>query len=445
MSLKDLKKNIKEEKELLEEISSFKNQLEKIEKDPYSNDSERQMVRKVLNSSKQRLRMINNATPELVNSLSPFRKLDKEGQKEKKKKRKPKKNTIKIKHKKGKKVSIKKKDKRRFLRELRIRRETLKRIKRKERKEDKGEERELMKIKKPSFYSKLSNKFFFNLSNKMLRLDYFQGLEKDLKKANLNFLPVTYLSIIFFTTFLASIVSFLFLVSSFFFSIFSGNILPELTLPYLGRNVLISLVFPLIFFFSLYFYPKSEAKSIGEKIDQEIPFVAIHMSAIAGSGIEPSEIFKIIALGDEYPHTKKEMKKIINQINIYGYDLVTALKNTAKETSSQRLSELLNGLSTIISGGGSLKEFLDERAESLLFDYRMEREDYNKSSETFMDIYIGVVIAAPMILTLLFVMMNMTNIGIGLSGTALAVVMVSIVAIINIFFLIFLSLKQPEY
>ena len=130
---------------------------------------------------------------------------------------------------------------------------------------------------------------------------------------------------------------------------------------------------------------------------------------------------------------------------MYGYDLITALKNTARETSSRRLSELLNGIATTISGGGSLSEFLDKRAESLLFRYRLERERKTKSAETFMDIYISIVIAAPMIMTLLLILIFISGMEIGLSLLQLSVVIISVVSTINLIFLVFLHLSQPGY
>jgi flagellar protein FlaJ len=190
-----------------------------------------------------------------------------------------------------------------------------------------------------------------------------------------------------------------------------------------------------------YFYPSSEKDSLSKKLDQELPFAVIHMSAISSSGIEPVEIFKIIGTSREYPYIGKEIRKLLNQINLYGYDLVTALKNVSRNTSSTRLSELLSGICTTITSGGDLSQFFEKRAESLLVVYRLDREKYTRSSETFMDVYISVVIAAPMILMILMVMLQVSNVGSGLSSG----VMVLIVGAINILFLVFLDFKQPSY
>ena len=187
-----------------------------------------------------------------------------------------------------------------------------------------------------------------------------------------------------------------------------------------------------------------EKKLHENKINEELPFATIHMSAISGSMIDPTKIFSIIISTDEYPYISKEFTKLLNQINIYGHDIVGALRNLSFMTANPKLSELFNGLSTTINSGGDIAGFFEKRAESLLFDYKIEREKRTKSAETFMDIYISIVIAAPMIFMLLLMMMKISGLGIALSSNMISLIMVVGVAIINVGFLVFLQLKQPD-
>ena len=207
----------------------------------------------------------------------------------------------------------------------------------------------------------------------------------------------------------------------------------------------IILVIPILTFFLFYIYPSTERKSIGKKIDQELPFVVIQMGSISGSGVEPLEIFKIIGSNKDYKYASKEIIKLLNEINIYGNDLVSALINISMSTPSSKLSELFSGLATTISSGGDMENFFEKRAESLLLDYGLEREKFTKVAETFMDIYISVVIATPMILLLLLVMISVSGVSIGLGINQMSVLIMLIVGFVNIIFLVFLPLKQPSY
>ena len=230
-----------------------------------------------------------------------------------------------------------------------------------------------------------------------------------------------------------------------FFNI--GSELPIITLVTDGILLRFIKVFWIMFFIPIvtlafmYTYPSLERKSAEARINTELPFAVIHMSAISGSMVEPSKIFEIIVSTKEYPYLQKEFIQLLNGINILGYDLVTALKHSAVNSPSRKLAELFNGLATAINSGGNLPEFFDKRSESLLFDYRIEREKKTRASETFMDIYISVVIAAPMILMLLLMMMKISGLGISLSTGMITLIMILGVTGVNIAFLTFLHLK----
>jgi Flp pilus assembly protein TadB len=305
----------------------------------------------------------------------------------------------------------------------------------------------VVKEKKPSQYVNLAVRNFYPLSKKVLEGGMFRDLKMNLVKSNMQFIPENYLSVIFFTTLLSLFASVFLFVFLLFFNLSMS--LPIITSASesiqerLVKFMLIPFVIPLLTFLMVSFYPSMERKSVGNKINQELPFVTIHMSSISGAMKDPSKMFEIIILTGEYPAITKEFSKIINEINLYGYDLVSALRNSAFNCPSEKLAELYNGISTTISSGGDLSQFFEKRAETLLFDYKMERDKYNKATETYMDIYLSVVIAGPMILMLLLIIMRVSGLGITLSTSAISLITVSGVTIANIFFLIFLYIKQP--
>ena len=316
---------------------------------------------------------------------------------------------------------------------------TLKRIRQKDK------QIEISKVKKPSKYIQTANKFFSDISSNMLGKNRFRNLRRNLIRANLPYLPKSYVSVILLTTVLAFIIGFFLFIFFIFFSIsFSSPFITLIKADFLMRMAKVSwllVVPPLGSFLLLYLYPSMERKSVENKMDKELPFVAIHLSAISGSMVEPSRMFNILIATHEYPTIEKEFIKILNKINIYGYDLVNALRDSASNCASKRLAELFNGLATTITSGGDLQVFFEKRSQSLLFEYRLAREKYTRSAETFMDIYISVVIAAPMIFMLLFIIIKVGLGGISLSTGTITFLMILGVSLINIVFLSFLYLK----
>jgi Flp pilus assembly protein TadB len=321
----------------------------------------------------------------------------------------------------------------------RLEKDVIKRIREEKIKGEKKEE------KKSTEFRELAEKTCSNLAKSLIKKKIFTQLGADIVKSNLNYNLISYVSLILFSTVIAfggAIVLFILLL---FFNI-SPN-LPIITLvENIGLRFLqifwIPIIIPIGVFIFAYIYPMMEKKSIEGKIDAELPFAVIHMAAISGSMINPIKIFSIISSTREYPNLEKEFNKLLNEINVYGYDLVSALKELAINSPSQKLGELFNGLATTITSGGNMYDFFDKRAQTLLFDYKLDKEKRTKSAETFMDIYISIVIAAPMILMLLLMMMKISGLGISLSTSMITLLVVGGVSLINIFFLAFLQIKQ---
>lgn len=459
MTFNELQQNLKRIKEIIRETYVFTNQLEiikklEIDKNININSQEKKLLKDTIVSLEMQLKILNNSIPKLVDSIGFFKKLSPEksieGVSVKTPVKIPKKDLVKVEYtpKKTKppvSLTIGEEDRKTFLENLSKSNLSISKLKK-----DYSVEKPVSGFGKPNAYAKLSNRFFRKTSNKLLLTGKLEGLNIELRKMNSPFVVGTYVSMILLTMSIMTGLSFLLFLTLLFFNI--GLTFPFITIT--ETSVILRFIqffwiifaIPLLTGVLMYFYPRSESKNIGGKIDQELPFVAIHMSAIATSGVEPVNIFKIIIKNEEYKYSRLEFRKLLNLINFQGYDLVTALKKISRSSPSAKLRGLLDGLATTITSGGDLHQFLDKHAESLLFDYRLEREKYTKTSETFMDIYISIVIAAPMILLMLFVIMGSTGMNfMGLSTTIMSMLIIFIIIVLNIGFLVFLKLKQPTF
>lgn len=307
--------------------------------------------------------------------------------------------------------------------------------------EEKADNKEILQ---EDLYARISNKIFSNQSKKLAKTSFFSSLKDDLKKANLKYTLQGYISIMLFTSMLsvlAGIIVFLFF--SFFYIQATSPIIGTVsdTVSQAASLIWIPIAFLIAGFLISYKYPALERSSKETLIDHELPFATVNMAAIAGSMINPMEIFKIIVKSGEFPHVRKELTKLINEVNVHGTDIVSALRVTASHTPSQKMKELLNGLATTMSSGGDMAKFFDKRSETLLFEHRIRREKETKTAETFMDLYISIVIAAPMIFMLLLMMMKISGLGITLPTSTITLIVVSSVVVINIFFIIYLHIK----
>ena len=430
----DLKNNISREIKIAREMNVFSMEIEKKE-----NSANRKNIESQIKNLKAEIKEINKNIVETLDKMSPSNPINQQpvSRQETRIENRPRRFSFLqdfFGWRAGNKIKISESEK-----------ETLKRVRKKEENEETAIR---VGVKKPSRYIRFANKIFTEYSSELVKKWTFKQLQADLVKANMNFLLKSYVSVMLLTTLISFVISVFIFVFFMFFNL--SATLPIAILA--NENLMIRFVktfwiliaVPISTFIFMYSYPSLERDSIEKKIDLELPFATINMAAISGSMIDPTKIFQIIISTGEYVYLEKEFNKLLNSVNVLGQDFISALRNSTFNTASKKLAELFNGLATTIKSGGDLPRFFQERAATMLFEYNLEREKATKAAETFMDIYISIVIAAPMILMLLLMMMKISGLGIPLSTNAITLIIVLGVAGINLFFLIFLQIKQSN-
>jgi flagellar protein FlaJ len=189
------------------------------------------------------------------------------------------------------------------------------------------------------------------------------------------------------------------------------------------------------------FYPLQRAGQRKRDIDSNLPFVLTHMGAVAESGVPPYVIFKLISEFKEYGEAAKEMRRIVRNIESFGIDPLTAIKEVAEKTPSDQLKQVLLGFVTTTEAGGNIKTFLKTVGEQSLFEWRMKREKFIQQLSTISEFYVGILIAAPLFIIALFAVMNMiqpTIAGFGIFDLMRMSIYI-IVPLVNIGFLLFLG------
>ncbi|MBI2499023.1 type II secretion system F family protein [Candidatus Woesearchaeota archaeon] len=294
---------------------------------------------------------------------------------------------------------------------------------------------------KSTRYGKVSNSFFEGVSNYLVKAypNFFKNLNEALKMSDIKILSRTYTSMILFTGFITFFSVLLITLLIFFIMDFD-------VINILLRSVSLAFLAGIVGLIIMYFYPNMLIRNRRRAIKTDLPFVIIHMAAVAGSGAQPISIFNLVLNTGEYKGLEGEIRKIVNYVNLFGYDLTTALRVVANITPSPEFRELLTGLVSTIETGGDLKQYLGSKANDALTTYKLERKKYTEVLATYSDIYIGILIAAPLLFAVTLAIINMLGGRIaGFDVKFLAMVGTFIVLpFLNIVFIIFLNLVQPE-
>jgi flagellar protein FlaJ len=169
------------------------------------------------------------------------------------------------------------------------------------------------------------------------------------------------------------------------------------------------------------------------------------MAAIAGSGVPPRVMFKVISRFREYGEISKEANKITRNVEVFGMDEMTSIKEVASKSPSPSFKDFLQGILTTIQTGGNLNSFLKEEAEKSMFDYKIKRNKYVQQLEIYADIYTAVLIAAPLIFIIMLPVLSIMQgslFGFGIRD--LVNIGLIILAALNMIFLLFLQVTQPK-
>ncbi|HLD13042.1 MAG TPA: type II secretion system F family protein [Candidatus Nanoarchaeia archaeon] len=286
-------------------------------------------------------------------------------------------------------------------------------------------------------YGKLANTFCKKIAISMSKKHYHL-LRQYILQADINMLSTTYISSMFFTTFILLIAGF---ATGFTYYALQGNIINSILL-----GTALGLAAALLTYAIMYNAPLLIAQGRRRAIKNDLPFVIIHMAAIAGSGAQPIAMFHLVQATGEYQGIAPEIKKVLNYVNLFGYSLTSALRAVSITTPNKEFKDLLNGITSVIESGGDIKNYLKGKAEDAFNNYQQERKKYIETLSTYSDIYIGVLLAAPLLFIVTLTIINLLGGTIGGFdvGTLAFIGTYAGIPVLNIIFILFLNIIQLD-
>lgn len=272
---------------------------------------------------------------------------------------------------------------------------------------------------------------------------HFSGSLKPLKeemiKSNLSILFELYVGRMFLLTIITFLVTFSFMSAMFLM---------------IGAPILITIIGAFITSFAMSFvvltiyhsYPFHLLTSKKNSIEGNLPFAINHMAAISASGVPPYVTFKLLTNIPEYGEVSNEAKRIVRNVEAFGMDVVSAMRNVAERTPSAEFRQMIFGIISTIETGGDLRKYLENSAKEALFDYRLKREKYMQTLSTYADFYTAVLIAAPLFFVSVLSVMSLVGGSVfGLSiPNAMRIGVYAMIPLMNIVFIMFIHYTQPN-
>ena len=193
----------------------------------------------------------------------------------------------------------------------------------------------------------------------------------------------------------------------------------------LTLRVALILFFPVFlawfFYRAVLFYPRIERYSRGTRITAGLHSVVAFMYAIRKGGAEMLDIFRMIsAQTDVYGDVAQEFLHIVRDCDVFGDDLITAVRERALTTPSLKCKEFLQDILSIIEGGGNVTLFFEDRVERFHEEAVFEQKQFLLFLGMVGEIYITTFIAGPLFLIVIMVVMGMMGVSAVFELSALA-------------------------
>jgi flagellar protein FlaJ len=189
-------------------------------------------------------------------------------------------------------------------------------------------------------------------------------------------------------------------------------------------------------------YPSVEAGNRRRNIDATMPYAINYITSMSTAGITPAEIFRLLGDSPIYGESSVEARYIAREIDIFGRDLIDALRIVSSSTPSRRMKEFLQGAMASISSGGNLTDYFRTKANQYALENRQTQKMFLDTLALISESYVTAMVAGT--LFLIIIQSIMAVIGGNSSPILLYVVIYLMIPFGTIMFIIMISSMTPE-
>ncbi|WP_305066360.1 type II secretion system F family protein [Methanoculleus sp.] len=162
-------------------------------------------------------------------------------------------------------------------------------------------------------------------------------------------------------------------------------------------------------FGTLYCYPFLVAQGRKTKIDLDLPYAITYMEALSTTMTVYEVIRKVYEEMDLFGEVSKEFGMTVRDVELFGEDLHTAMKNLQNTTPSPNLADFFNDLALLSDSGGDITAFLGARSGFFREIAEREQEMALKTIEIMAEVYVTAFVAGPIVVMIMILSQNLAG------------------------------------
>jgi flagellar protein FlaJ len=189
-------------------------------------------------------------------------------------------------------------------------------------------------------------------------------------------------------------------------------------------------------------YPGLEAGNRRRNIDASLPYAINYITSMSTAGITPAEVFRLLGSSSIYGQSAVEARYIAREVDIFGRDLIDALRLVSSSTPSHRMKEFLQGTMASVASGGNITEYFRTKAEQYALENRQTQKMFLETLALVSESYVTAMVAGTLFLIILQSIMSV------LSGDNKPMFLYAVIYVMiplgSIMFVIMISSMTPE-
>lgn len=186
-----------------------------------------------------------------------------------------------------------------------------------------------------------------------------------------------------------------------------------------------------------WWYPETVASDRQRRIDATLPRSVAFVYALSRSGMAFPEVMRILADNKRvYGESAAEVEVAVRNMDMFGMDLITAIKTMSRRSPSANFKEFSSNLSSVLQSGRSLSEFLRRQYDEFQEEAEAQQQQLLEKLATLAEGYVTLFVAGPLFLISMLVVMG---IAIGNTLQPLQVLVYLVLPLGNVAFILYLN------
>lgn len=183
--------------------------------------------------------------------------------------------------------------------------------------------------------------------------------------------------------------------------------------------LLIGILVPFVVMLGFYIYPSYVTNNRKRALESSLPTASSFLAAMASAGVAPDKAFLALANENIRLEIAKEAEKITRNIEILGYDLLTALEYAAENSPSKVYSAFLEGLVSVVTSGGDMTGYLTNETRSLMREKVREEKEFIESLGVVAELFLVIGVVTPIFVVIMLAVLAIMASDSGSQGTIL--------------------------